>query len=90
MEEEYFEHYGSFNTEVEGCFLSINPEMYPNDEDIAPTGRYFVYCIDPRHGSFHFIVEQDHNRRWRSDHNLPFLHNNFITIIGHRIETSIR
>ena len=90
MEKKYFKQYGSFTTEIEGCFLSVNPEMYPEDEDIAPTGRYFVYCIDPRHGSFHFIVEQDHKGGWKSDHNIPFLENDFITLIGNRIGSTNR
>ncbi len=67
--------YGSFTEyfDVGGqsVYFSIHPEMYPAAEGIAPTGRYFVYCIHPTQGSCHFIVEQDEQFAWFSEYHPP-------------------
>jgi hypothetical protein len=53
--------YGSFPLTLDSCFKAVHPEMYPAKTGITPSGRYFIYCIDPVQGSFHFIIEQDDN-----------------------------
>lgn len=64
--------YGSlteyFDLNGQSVYFSIHPEMYPAETGIAPTGRYLIYCIHPVHGSCHFIVEQDKDYVWQSEH----------------------
>ena len=82
--------YGSFSisfteNDLTGYF-SIHPEMYPEKDGIAPTGRYFVYCLHPGYGSAHFIIEQNINCSWVSESLPPFITFELMRWIGDKIE----
>lgn len=82
--------YGFFieyiNIHGQNICLFIHPEMYPAKDGIAPTGKYFIFCIHPVHGSCYFIVEQNERYVWFSQNCPPFIDQNLIASIGDRIE----
>lgn len=82
--------YGSFTEyfELEGhsIYFAVHPEMNPYKNSILATGQYFVYCIDPIHGSCHFIIEQDEKYKWTSEHLPSFINPDLVGWIGERIE----
>jgi hypothetical protein len=79
--------YGSFAVKLDSCYVAIHPEMYPAKTGIAPSGRYFIYCIDPVQGSCHFIIKQDENYEWFSEFLPPFITKDLVGLIAEAIES---
>jgi hypothetical protein len=82
--------YGSFTEyfEVGGqsIYFAVHPEMAAYKNSIIGTGRYYVYCIDPVHGSCYFTVKQDEHNTWTSESIPPFIDPDLVGWIGERIE----
>lgn len=60
--------------------------MAPYKNSIKPRDRYFVYCIDPTHGSCTFVVELDEKFAWFAEQYPPFIASDLLSWIGERIE----
>jgi hypothetical protein len=79
--------HGSFLVQTpEGGYINVNPELSPEPSDVSPTGRYHVFYAHPERGSCTFVVEQDENCTWVSEHKPPFVTGEFVEWIGDRIE----
>jgi hypothetical protein len=70
-------------------YASVNVEMYYDDQQLEPTGHYFIYLLHPLHGSCHFIIEQViATSNWFSKNAPPFVENDIIQEIGTAINFS--
>lgn len=77
----------SFTAPFEHGYISVHPEMAPAAKGISPTGRYIIYCIDPAHGSCHFIIEQDENCEWFCEVLPPIITKDLVGLIAEAIES---
>ncbi|MEJ7737412.1 MAG: hypothetical protein WKF97_08300 [Chitinophagaceae bacterium] len=69
------------------CYVSINAQMYCDEDGLAPTGSYFVYCLHPHKGSCYFTVEHDHDlSKWITTDAPSFIEHRFIAWIGEKID----
>lgn len=52
-------------------YASVNQEMYCEENCLRPTGKYFIYLLDPGLGSVFFRISQDRETGAWSPENLP-------------------
>ena len=70
-------------------YASVNVEMYYDDQQLEPTGHYFIYLLHPLRGSCHFIIEQViATSNWFSKNAPGFVENDIIQEIGTAINFS--
>ena len=70
-------------------YASVNVEMYFDDQQLEPTGHYFIYFLHPLRGSCYFIIEQVvGSGTWFSKNAPAFVENDVIQEIGTAINFS--
>ena len=64
-------------------YASINVEMYYDDQQLEPTGIYFIYLLHPLKGSCYFLIEQEiATGHWFSKNAPAFVEDDIIQEIG--------
>ncbi|MDO9374162.1 MAG: hypothetical protein Q7T76_07080 [Ferruginibacter sp.] len=70
-------------------YASVNVEMYYDDGQLEPTGKYFIYLLHPALGSCYFNIEQEvGTASWVSKGAPPGLENDMIQEVGTAINFS--
>jgi hypothetical protein len=87
----YFNNsYGAFSEPFdvgeEKGLISIHPELQPAPLGVMPNGRYSIYGVHPKEGSFALVIDQHESGTWICSSRPSFVSSDFIQWIGATIE----
>jgi hypothetical protein len=70
------------------CYASVNQHMVCDDEGLLPTGEFFVFLLDPDHGSCHFTIEKNDKGDYVSYDAPSYVEDFLIKDMGEKIDDS--